>query len=1275
MVYLLYNQACAAQLKRIGRHIRNSNLDIPALFCDFYAQAELSSLRCIVPTGRAVRHLRKDCIRTIWKDFRKPTPALQLCTLDAFLREEFQQLHKKPQPRLMSDAFRFALFREALQRCVDEQRLIFYSRDGSAITLAVAQRLADIVYGLKRKGLEASDLEEDLKAHRDGNSDESLFHYARLHDVWQLFRAYEELLGEEVVDMPSLTKLLILDLQKVHRSERPFQVGTGSNPNDRNLASSSDNTAASFENPTVRCIVLDGFSEFTQPELEVLACYSHSSTAVLLTLNYEPQNSALFGNVIEARATLENAGFIGHQVESDSQESTLFDTERNYLQKHLFAQAPSTTRVSETSSDLRITSNVHSAVQTDSKLASTSQDLNLRSSGLARDQIHILNCENKQDELASIARFVKYCVQNQHIALHDIALVLRQPQNYAPLVREVFEAHGIPINLSDRASLATAPVIAAIFAMVDVVRGDYRRDDMIRALSSPFVSIDGRATRVDVDRLERVTNSLRIQGGPRSGGLEGWKHSLDLAIQGAVRQVEFLEKSGAEEVVRKNKLQDLEDYKLLRSDVDFFATNFPHRDLRCSPTEFHRLFLETFLEKLRIEDLLNRDALEVYHLQADESELIRRREQVEQNTRALGTLLSLLDELEFILRERKQASLRFRDYVEMLVASVRAAKVQIREKGNYGLTVTSIEQTRGIPYRVVILCGMVDLEFPLAYSPEYFLGKELPDSELRHIRAERMSFYHALVNPLRALCEGRGQILFSYPRQKSDGEDCLPSPFLKEVVKLYGLDPVHLNTTSIRKALRSGFRQDSSAASSELSDSSPEQSFVSRRNKDATEFESLSADPTGIAWCAPWIDAISSVNEAWQAVEQQSAILEFFRAQNLMENVEYVQQIVREYSAQHASDNSIREHLATKELDRLEQVLQRAISATDIERFAACPYQYFASKVLGLSSAERESTMLSPLEKGNLLHFIVYRFYTEIATKQRDRSSSTVFQSLDEPGFRAVMVDLDPTQRTQYKALLLEIAEEELAKLHFNHPFFQLSEDEILGLNRDKEGLLERWLDAELARVDRWQFKPLLFEQGFGMKARDRSSEPIHLGEVLLKGKVDRIELRSTEDGQYEFIVADYKSSVNGVSGNNQIKARQSFQLPLYMSAVEQLLRDQLGIDARPAGGVYYIFDPTEDPFKLVLIERDSHLVKTKDRDGFVSAISTSSVLKAEESRDEILQDLVKSTRSIQQNIADAQFPVRPVASSTCTYCSFSRLCRVQECTSSLPSNDELADI
>ncbi len=240
---------------------------------------------------------------------------------------------------------------------------------------------------------------------------------------------------------------------------------------------------------------------------------------------------------------------------------------------------------------------------------------------------------------------------------------------------------------------------------------------------------------------------------------------------------------------------------------------------------------------------------------------------------------------------------------------------------------------------------------------------------------------------------------------------------------------------------------------------------------------------------------------------------------------------------------------------------KRPLSATSVERLAACPYSYFLRYILKINPPDEKifdpGTWLDPLSRGLLLHQI----YADYLRKIISRTSS----SSSKPA---------PDQD-----LLTEISEEliEITREKIPPPSPVVYEQERLELLRE----LEVFLRAE---EDLWQEGsiPVYLEVPFGFgsdeiaQAGQGLKDPVQLklpggGSIHLRGRIDRID-RISPKGVYRIL--DFKTgSTYNYDERKFLREGQQIQHALYGLAAEIILQQE-DPDAR-VEETGYIF-PTE---------------------------------------------------------------------------------------------------
>ncbi len=207
------------------------------------------------------------------------------------------------------------------------------------------------------------------------------------------------------------------------------------------------------------------------------------------------------------------------------------------------------------------------------------------------------------------------------------------------------------------------------------------------------------------------------------------------------------------------------------------------------------------------------------------------------------------------------------------------------------------------------------------------------------------------------------------------------------------------------------------------------------------------------------------------------------------------------------------------------------VSASRLESWANCPYQYFLGYVAGVEPTERpeDEPGITPLERGSIVHQVLEHFVLERTRRQIDG--------------RAEELDL-------IKTLTAEAFDE------FEGEGSSVPRA-LLAMERDSvERKLERWLSAESEMMAEWGVKPYEAEFDFGFSSSTAPAVAVPIGDgetVLFRGKVDRID--RSDDGS-RVIVFDYKTGGSGSYGgleDDPVKEGRHLQLPLYARAASAI--------------------------------------------------------------------------------------------------------------------------
>ncbi|MFI5004892.1 MAG: PD-(D/E)XK nuclease family protein, partial [Solirubrobacterales bacterium] len=212
---------------------------------------------------------------------------------------------------------------------------------------------------------------------------------------------------------------------------------------------------------------------------------------------------------------------------------------------------------------------------------------------------------------------------------------------------------------------------------------------------------------------------------------------------------------------------------------------------------------------------------------------------------------------------------------------------------------------------------------------------------------------------------------------------------------------------------------------------------------------------------------------------------------------------------------------------------RRMWSASGLQTWAGCPVRWFVERLLGAQDLDPDA---EPLARGGLAHAAL-----------RD-----VLDGLHrETGSARLTPERLPRARELLHVALAEHAEQ--------YPL-STAPERVPGVRRRLEADLERYLE-HAANCDETQgstLEPTHLELSFGFPEEPGGLPPLDLGEgVIVRGRIDRVDLASGGAA----VVYDYKG--NHAPPPDKWVGERSFQVPLYMRAVEELL------GARAVGGFY----------------------------------------------------------------------------------------------------------
>ena len=362
----------------------------------------------------------------------------------------------------------------------------------------------------------------------------------------------------------------------------------------------------------------------------------------------------------------------------------------------------------------------------------------------------------------------------------------------------------------------------------------------------------------------------------------------------------------------------------------------------------------------------------------------------------------------------------------------------------------------------------------------------------------------------------------------------------------------------------------------------------------------------------------------------------------------------------------------------LEDLRQWIYSVTELETYAKCPFQYFVDKVLRFRTEEDETEdELSGLEKGSLLHDVLFEFYNN----RRNQKRPPIGQC-DEEVFKDAEMQLNELLAHKAK----EQRNDRKEKLIGKHNLFWETDIEKLKV------ALHKWLTAE--RTNGLSIEPRYFEVNFGKKRKSENGlrdpelscdKPIFIGDVRMTGVIDRIDISSNA-----FNIIDYKTGSSTIR-MPEILSGRSLQLPVYLQIAAKLLNGQVGAGLDSAAGLYHKIRLDQCTVELGIGTESENGVAYNSYNGtdWKPVSARSGQLLENETFDERLVRVSGYVQQYVDSISKGTFPLitrvetfvdseaegdTPITprnkTEPCNYCSYKRVCRVGAISEVTQSDD-----
>jgi ATP-dependent helicase/nuclease subunit B len=417
---------------------------------------------------------------------------------------------------------------------------------------------------------------------------------------------------------------------------------------------------------------------------------------------------------------------------------------------------------------------------------------------------------------------------------------------------------------------------------------------------------------------------------------------------------------------------------------------------------------------------------------------------------AIDQIWDTLRDLEPLTEEMTWA-----EFVELLTHTFERARTPLPNDASHGVMVFDVMAARGIPFRALFILGLNEKVFPRYIREDAFLRdrhRRVLDATLGFKIDEKLIAYGEEALLFHLLCQAAGQRLYlSYQRADETGRMLVSSPYLDDARRRFGVNEQPIDMVPRR-----------------LTDRVAQRPVIKRflPPPELTRWLAMNGhDP---------IELVQALGRDAESFQQATATLD---------------RIEEEGSRLNPFDGmtgAVESHWA--------RLIERGVAPTPLERYARCPFQYFASDVLRLEPNRRSiSQQPDAALVGTLCHAALRRCYEGLvqagwpSTRATDAMKERIIRlSVDQAA-----AELESQHRTGHY-LLWELVKEQVVTI------------------------MAATVEADETEQAERPYQPIAFEvDGIG------AIPDVLEGESLkIRGRIDRLD-RDRDSGALR--VVDYK--------------------------------------------------------------------------------------------------------------------------------------------------------
>ncbi|WP_338472107.1 helicase-exonuclease AddAB subunit AddB [Niallia sp. XMNu-256] len=382
--------------------------------------------------------------------------------------------------------------------------------------------------------------------------------------------------------------------------------------------------------------------------------------------------------------------------------------------------------------------------------------------------IYMAEAVNRRAEIEGVARQIRHLVYKENYRYRDIAILMRNGQDYQEIIETIFGDYEIPYFIDQKRTMLHHPLVELIRSVLEIINSNWRYEPVFRAIKTELLFPFGQNVeklREQMDLLENYVLAYGIKG-DKWIKRERWKY----------RRVRGLE---LENVAQTDKERQIE--QILNELRLMITAPILRLSRRLKKAESGRQLGEALY--LFIEELDIPVKLESWKtIQEEKGNLVKARE----HDQAWNAIIDILDQFVEILGNQ---SISLPAFLKIMEAGLESLRFSLVPPAMDQVLAGDLEKSRLSSVKVAFVIGMNEGVLPKKFTDDGILADEdrekiivsglkiAPSSRSRLLDEEFLA-YMAFTTP-------SDQLYISYPLANEEGNALMPSLYIKRIQDLF----------------------------------------------------------------------------------------------------------------------------------------------------------------------------------------------------------------------------------------------------------------------------------------------------------------------------------------------------------------------------------------------------------------------------------------------------------------------------------------------------------